>query len=59
MPTVCLIHLVALIGVYEAERYPIAVANPIVAIKFRMEQQNLTQRGSERIIGASAGFQRC
>src|SRR5262244_1111668 len=42
--------LATLIDVYEAEHYPMA-PDPIEAIKFRMEQQGLTRRDLEDIIG--------
>lgn len=44
-----LVHLVA---VYEAERYPIPLPDPIAAIEFRMEQQELTQRDLIPYIGS-------
>ena len=36
--------LTTLIEVYENKYYPISAANPIDAIKFRMEQQSLTPK---------------
>lgn len=42
-----------LIEKYEDEHYPIAPSDPIEAIKFRMEQQGLTQRDLEPYIGSS------
>src|SRR5437763_12545043 len=36
---------------YEAEHYPVDPPDPIEAIKFRMEQQGLTRRDLEEIIG--------
>ena len=45
--------LVTLIEAYEQKHYPIAVADPIEAIKFRMEQQGLTQKDLEPYIGSS------
>jgi HTH-type transcriptional regulator / antitoxin HigA len=44
--------LATLIDAYEAERYPIDPPDPIEAIKFRMEQQGLTRRDLEDIIGS-------
>jgi HTH-type transcriptional regulator/antitoxin HigA len=44
--------LVTLIEAYEEEHYPIDPPDPIDAIKFRMEQQGLTRRDLEEIIGA-------
>ena len=43
--------LATLIDAYEAEHYPIDPPDPIEAIKFRMEQQGLTRRDLEGIIG--------
>lgn len=45
--------LATLIEAYENRHYPIAPANPIEAIKFRMEQQGLTPRDLEVYIGTS------
>jgi HTH-type transcriptional regulator/antitoxin HigA len=43
--------LVTLIEAYEEAHYPIDPPDPIEAIKFRMEQQGLTRRDLEEIIG--------
>src|SRR5271155_5409468 len=43
--------LVTLIDAYEAEHYPMDPPDPIEAIKFRMDQQGLTRRDLEEIIG--------
>jgi HTH-type transcriptional regulator / antitoxin HigA len=43
--------LATLIDAYEAQQYPIDPPDPIEAIKFRMEQQGLTRRDLEGIIG--------
>jgi HTH-type transcriptional regulator / antitoxin HigA len=43
--------LATLIDAYEAEHFPIDPPDPIEAIKFRMEQQGLTRRDLEEIIG--------
>jgi HTH-type transcriptional regulator/antitoxin HigA len=43
--------LATLIDVYESEHYPIDPPDPIEAIKFRMEQQNLTRKDLEGILG--------
>ena len=43
--------LATLIEAYEEEHYPIDPPDPIEAIKFRMEQQGLTRRDLEGIIG--------
>ena len=44
--------LVHLVEVYEAERYPIPLPDPIAAIEFRMEQQGLSQRDLIPYIGS-------
>jgi HTH-type transcriptional regulator/antitoxin HigA len=43
--------LATLIGAYESERYPMDPPDPIEAIKFRMEQQGLSRKDLEGIIG--------
>src|ERR1043166_4346793 len=43
--------LATLIDVYEAEHHPIDPPDPIEAIKFRMEQQGLTRKDLEPLIG--------
>jgi HTH-type transcriptional regulator / antitoxin HigA len=43
--------LATLIDAYEAQHYPMDPPDPIEAIKFRMEQQGLTRRDLEDIIG--------
>ena len=43
--------LATLIDSYEAEHYPMNPPDPIEAIKFRMEQQGLTRKDLEEIIG--------
>ncbi|NBA93392.1 type II toxin-antitoxin system HigA family antitoxin [Pseudomonas sp. R5(2019)] len=45
--------LVTLVEVYENKHYPIQAADPIEAIKFRMDQQGLTPRDLEQYIGPS------
>lgn len=45
--------LVTLIEAYEQKHYPIGPADPIEAIKFRMDQQGLTPKDLEPYIGAS------
>lgn len=45
--------LVTLIEAYENKHYPIGPADPIEAIKFRMDQQGLTARDLEAYIGPS------
>ena len=43
--------LATLVDVYEAEHFPIDPPDPIEAIKFRMEQQGLTRKDLEPMIG--------
>jgi HTH-type transcriptional regulator/antitoxin HigA len=43
--------LATLIDAYETEHYPMDPPDPIEAIKFRMEQQGLTRRDLEELIG--------
>jgi HTH-type transcriptional regulator/antitoxin HigA len=43
--------LATLIDAYEAEHYPMDPPDPVEAIKFRMEQQGLTRKDLEQIIG--------
>lgn len=43
--------LTVLIENYEAKQYPIAPPDPIAAIKFRMEQMNLTEQDLEPWLG--------
>lgn len=45
--------LVTLIEAYEHKNFPMGVADPVEAIKFRMEQQGLTQKDLEPFIGSS------
>ena len=45
--------LVTLIEVYENKHYPIGPADPVEAIKFRMEQQGLAAKDLEPYIGSS------
>ena len=44
--------LITLIDAYETKRYPIDPPDPVDAIKFRMEQQRLTARDLEPMIGS-------
>ncbi len=44
--------LATLIDAYETERFPMDPPDPIEAIKFRMEQQGLTRKDLEPLIGA-------
>jgi HTH-type transcriptional regulator / antitoxin HigA len=43
--------LATLVDAYEAEQYLMDPPDPVEAIKFRMEQQGLTRRDLEEIIG--------
>jgi HTH-type transcriptional regulator/antitoxin HigA len=45
--------LVRLVEAYENKHYDFGPADPVEAIKFRMEQQGLTARDLERFIGPS------
>jgi len=45
--------LVTLIEAYENKHYPVGPADPVDAIRFRMEQQGLTPRDLEAYIGSS------
>jgi HTH-type transcriptional regulator/antitoxin HigA len=45
--------LTTLIEAYEQKHYPIGPADPVEAIKFRMEQQGLTAKDLEAYIGPS------
>ena len=45
--------LVTLIEAYEQKHYPISAADPVDAIKFRMEQQGLSQKDLDPFIGSS------
>ena len=45
--------LVALVEAYENKHYPVSSADPIEAIKFRMEQQGLVAKDLEPYIGSS------
>lgn len=45
--------LVTLIEAYENRHYPIAPADPVAAIRFRMEQQGLTPKDLEPYIGSA------
>jgi len=46
--------LATLIDAYEARHYPMDPPDPIAAIQFRMEQQGLTRRDLEPLIGTRA-----
>ncbi len=44
--------LATLIDAYEREHFPIEAPTPVEAIKFRMEQQGLTRKDLESVIGS-------
>jgi HTH-type transcriptional regulator/antitoxin HigA len=46
--------LVTLVNAYEAEQHPIGPPDPIEAIRFCMEQQGLTRKDLEPLIGSRA-----
>jgi HTH-type transcriptional regulator / antitoxin HigA len=46
--------LATLVDAYESEQYPVDPPDPIEAIKFRMEQQRLTRRDLEAMLGTRA-----
>jgi HTH-type transcriptional regulator / antitoxin HigA len=46
--------LVTLIEAYEARHFPMDPPDPIEAIQFRMEQQGLTRKDLEPLIGSRA-----
>lgn len=45
--------LATLVQAYEAKHYPIAPPDPIEAIRFRMDQEGLTVKDMEPMIGPS------
>lgn len=45
--------LVALVEAYENKHYPVGPADPVEAIKFRMEHQGLAAKDLEPYIGSS------
>jgi HTH-type transcriptional regulator/antitoxin HigA len=46
--------LVTLVALYEEKHYPIAMPNPVEAIKFRMEQQGLKQQDLVTFMGSKS-----
>ncbi|MES2731364.1 MAG: helix-turn-helix domain-containing protein [Bacteroidota bacterium] len=50
--------LVLLVNKYEDEHYPIAAADPIDAIKYRMEELGWTNRNLEELLGDKATVSR-
>jgi HTH-type transcriptional regulator / antitoxin HigA len=51
--------LVTLIEAYGNKHHATGPADPVDAIKFRMEQQGLTARDLEPFMAPAAAFQRC
>lgn len=47
----CFEAMVTLIEAYERRHYPVAPPTPVEAIKFRMEQQGLTPKDLQPMIG--------
>jgi HTH-type transcriptional regulator/antitoxin HigA len=47
--------LATLVDAYEAKHFPIETADPIEAIRFRMEQMGLERNDLEPLIGSRAG----
>jgi HTH-type transcriptional regulator/antitoxin HigA len=46
--------LVTLVDAYEAKHFPMNVPEPVTIIKFQMEQQGLTRKDLEPLIGSRA-----
>jgi HTH-type transcriptional regulator / antitoxin HigA len=46
--------LATLVDAYEAKRFPMDAPDPVSAIQFRMEQQGLTRKDLEPMIGSRA-----
>ncbi len=46
--------LVALVELYEKERFPIEAPDPVAAIKFRMEQEGLTNEDMVQYLGSKS-----
>jgi len=44
--------LATLVDAYESEHYPMDRPDPVEAIEFRMEQQGLTRRDLQQLIGS-------
>ncbi|WP_395515821.1 helix-turn-helix domain-containing protein [Pseudorhizobium flavum] len=44
--------LVTLIDIYESARHPVDLPDPVDAILFRMEQQGLTRKDLEPVLGS-------
>jgi HTH-type transcriptional regulator / antitoxin HigA len=50
--------LATLVDAYESEHLPMDPPDPIDAIRFRMEQQGLTRKDLEGLIGRARGSRR-
>jgi HTH-type transcriptional regulator/antitoxin HigA len=46
--------LITLVDAYESKRFPIETPDPVAIIKFQMEQQGLTRKELEPMIGSRA-----
>src|SRR5260370_167737 len=46
--------LVTLVDAYETKHFPMEAPDPVTAIQFRMEQQGLTRKDLEPLIGSRA-----
>ena len=46
--------LATLVDAYEEKRFPMDAPDPVSAIQFRMEQQGLTRKDLEPMIGSRA-----
>jgi HTH-type transcriptional regulator / antitoxin HigA len=46
--------LATLVDAYEAKQFPMDAPDPVTAIQFRMEQQGLTRKDLEPLIGSRA-----
>lgn len=46
--------LVALVELYEAEHFPIEAPDPVAAIKFRMEQEGLSNEDMVQYLGSKS-----
>jgi HTH-type transcriptional regulator/antitoxin HigA len=46
--------LATLVDAYESKQFPIGTPDPVAIIRFQMEQQNLTRKDLESMIGSRA-----
>lgn len=51
--------LATLVDAYEAAHDPMDPPDPIEAIRFRMDQQGLTRKDLERLLGHARGSRTC